>query len=109
MRYTRSQARAQAAEEAQASLLQIAIAQVAATHASPLENLEISSPLPTILEDAPLDADAPLESVIISTVVVPSIPSFIRKKTRLPPTSVRGLPIPRLKRRQERYRVALHI
>jgi hypothetical protein len=98
MRYTRSQARAQATEEAQTSLLQIAIAQVAATHASSLENLEMSSPLPTILEDAPLE-DAPLESVIVSTVVVPSIPSFIRKKTRLPPTGVRGLPIPRLKRR----------
>jgi hypothetical protein len=38
-------------------------------------------------------------------MVVPSIPSFTRtrKKTRLPPTGVRGLPIPGLKRRQERY------
>jgi hypothetical protein len=51
MHYTLSQARAQAAEEAQASLLCIVTAQVATTHASSLENLEISSPLLTILED----------------------------------------------------------
>jgi hypothetical protein len=42
-------------------------------------------------------------------VVVPSVPSFIRKKTRLPPTSVRGLPIPGLKQRQEQYGVALRV
>ena len=55
MRYTRSQARAQAAEEAQASLLQIAIAQVVATHSPSLENLEVSSPPPIALIPPPLE------------------------------------------------------
>jgi hypothetical protein len=81
MRYTRSQARSQAVEEAQVSLLQ-----AVATHTSSLENLEISTPLPTILEDVPLEPVIACH-VSISTVAVPPVPSSIHKKTRLPPTS----------------------
>lgn len=104
MRYTWSQACIQAAEEAQVSLLQ-----AIETSISSFENLEISTPL------LPIPEDIPLESVItryasISTVAipsVPSIPSIIRKKIRLPPTGVLGLPVLGLKQRQEQYGVAL--
>ena len=103
MRYTWSQARVQAAEEAQVSLLQ-----AVATYTSSLENPEIPTPLPTILEDVPLEPVVACH-VSISTVAVPPVLPSIRKKTRLPPTGVRGLPVPGLKRRQERYRVALRV
>jgi hypothetical protein len=116
MRFTRSQARAQAAEEAQTSLLQIATAQITQTHTSLIENLEIPTPLPTILEDVPLELVIPgcpsilPISVLTSTMVASPTPAFIRKKTRLPLTSgVKGLPVPKLKQRQEQYRVALRI
>ena len=99
MCFTRSQACAQVAEEAQAALLQ-AIHQAQASLPQPEE---ISTPLPTILEDVPFEL--PFEPVIsrcasISAVVVPSVPSFIcKKKPCLSPTSIQGLPIPGLKRR----------
>jgi hypothetical protein len=97
MRFTRSQARSQAAEEAQALLLSIA------SQPPPPED---SPPLQTILKDVPLELTIP-HRVSIQTTAIPSAPSFRRKRTRLPPTGVLGLPIPGLKRRQERYGVAL--
>jgi hypothetical protein len=71
MLYTRSQARTQAAEKAQASLLCIVTAQVATTHASSLENLEIPGPLLTILEDGHLKFIVACH-VSISTINSPS-------------------------------------
>jgi hypothetical protein len=111
MRFTRSQACAQAAEEAQAALLQAAelllLQQAAENHTLPLESLP---PLPTILKDVLLEI--PPKSIASchpssTPIIAPSVPSFQKKKLRLPLTSVRGLPVLGLKRRQEQYRTAL--
>jgi hypothetical protein len=78
MRYTWSQARAQAAEEAQASLLLQAIA----SYLLPLEHIEDSPPLPTILEDVPLESII-VRDTSIEPMVAPSTPPIVRKKLRL--------------------------
>jgi hypothetical protein len=67
MRFTRSQARAQAVEEAQAALLAIATQ----PYTPPFENTVISTPLLTIPEDGPLKLVVPC-CLSIYNVVVPS-------------------------------------
>jgi hypothetical protein len=104
MRFTRSQARAQAAEDGQAALLQA----VTTTHIDPYAYLDFldsssntsdpPSPEPIVTRHAPIPA-----------VAVPHVPSKTHKKTALPPTGIRGLPIPGVKRRQERYGTALRV
>ena len=74
-------------------------AQVAATHASSLENLEISSPLLTILEDVLLKFIVACR-VSISTIKLAFLLLVFEVSLRS---------IPRLKRRQEKYRVALRV
>lgn len=83
MRFTQSQARAQAAEKAQASLLQIATAQITQTHTSLIKNLKIPIPLLIILKDVPLKSVVsscpsilPI-SILTSTVVASPTPAFI--------------------------------
>jgi hypothetical protein len=80
MRFTRSQARAQAAEEAQAAVLQAAelslLQQAAENHTLSLES---SPPFPTILEDVLLELPLkPIASCHPSTtsIIVPFVPSF---------------------------------
>ena len=107
MRYTRSYAHAKAAEEAQASLLQV-VAQnhlpVPEHHLPAPKHHEISAPLQT----AP--AFVPLVLIIVcdvsnQSVAVPSIPLVIPIAVR----AVQGLPIAGLKKKQERYGVALRV
>jgi hypothetical protein len=104
MRYTRSYARAQAAEEAQASLLQV----VAQSHLPVPKHLEISAPLqiaPAFVPPVPVTVC----DVSNQSVAVPSTPPVIRNPSHSIPISVRCLPIAGLKKKQERYRIALYI
>jgi hypothetical protein len=77
MRFTQSQARAQAVKEAQASLLRIALAQNA--HTSLIKNLEVSTPLPTILKNALLKLFTNCRASVLGVIVAP-VPSFVTKK-----------------------------
>lgn len=82
MRFTRSQARAQAAKEAEAILLQnteASLLQAVETHTLLTENSEIFTLLPTILKDVPLELVTP-RRLSNSTIIVPLVPSFIRKR-----------------------------
>jgi hypothetical protein len=75
---------------------------------SSIKALETSSLFPTILEETPFQ---PITNrrVSILGVVVAQVPLSFRKRLCLPSTIVRGLPIPRIKRQQEQYRLALRV
>ena len=100
MRYTQSQAHAQAAREAQALLLQIA--PLSLDHA--VLNLipNFSTPFHVSLIPAP-PAPSVDPSSSISYMTVPSVPSVIPTV----PQAVHSLPIAGLKKKLERNRVAL--
>jgi hypothetical protein len=85
MRYTRSQAHARAAEEAQALLLQLA------TPSLPLHSL--------------LDSDT---NVLNVSLHIPTVCEIVPKAS-LPVAAVRGLPVASFKKKQERYGIALRV
>ena len=125
MRYTRSQACAKVAEEAQALLLQLATQPLISDHAvsnsaSAISilpsNASLSIPLTLVIVrgssvtsvSAPLiSLETPilLQSSSNSNSTLPIAPSVVSTHLR----AVHGLPIAGLKKKQEKYKVALRV